>query len=67
MLKTHKTQELKTKYSDIANQCRLEILKDDREKEERILSANNLGTFYKFVNKKTVVKNRRGLTKRSPR
>ena len=51
-LKIHKTQVLKTKYSDIANQCRLEILKYDREKEERILRANNLGTFYKFVNKK---------------
>ena len=52
MLKTHKTQELKTKYLDIANQCRLEILKYDREKEKRILRANNLRIFYKFVNKK---------------
>ena len=50
--KTHKSQELKTKYTDIANRCKLEILKYDREKEERILKANNLGTFYKYVNKK---------------
>ena len=50
--KTNKSQELKIKYTDIANRCRLEILKHDREKEERILKANNLGTFYKYVNKK---------------
>ena len=35
-----------------SNQCRLEITKFDVMREQRILEANNLGAFYRFVNKK---------------
>jgi hypothetical protein len=42
----------KLKYVKIANECRLAILNFDKEREERILKANNLGAFYNFVNGK---------------
>jgi hypothetical protein len=51
-LKNHKTPEMNLKYSNIANQCRLEIFKFEKEKEIKILQSNNLGAFYNFVNKK---------------
>jgi len=43
---------LRSKYSEIANQCRLAILNYDLEKEKKILETNNLGAFFKFTNKK---------------
>ena len=52
ILKTSNTSAIKSKYSNIANECRLAICKFDAEREEKILEANNLGTFYKFVNGK---------------
>ena len=51
-LKLSNTPDLATKYRDIANICKIEILKFDTEREEKILKANNLGAFYKFVNGK---------------
>ena len=51
-LKLTNTPDLATKYRDIANICKIEILKFDTEREEKILKANNLGAFYKFVNGK---------------
>ena len=43
---------LRARYDSIANQCRLEITNFDVTREQRILDANNLGAFYRFVNKK---------------
>ena len=46
------TPDLATKYRDIANICKIEISKFDTEREGKILKANNLGAFYRFVNGK---------------
>ena len=43
---------LKTKYTAIANKCKIAIFNFDLEKENKILKANNLGAFYKFANKR---------------
>jgi hypothetical protein len=51
-LKTSANPAMFSKYQTIANECRLEIFKYDAMKEQKILDANNLGAFYKFVNKK---------------
>ena len=40
------------KYYKLANECKVAILKFDSTQEEKILKANNLGAFYKFVNNK---------------
>ena len=40
------------KYTEIANKCKLAILEFDKAREEKILQANNLGAFFKFVNAK---------------
>jgi hypothetical protein len=52
MLKLRNTPELYSRYADVAKQCKLEITKFDTEREKKILDANNLGAFYRFVNKK---------------
>ena len=44
-LKLTNTPDLATKYRDISNICKIEILKFDTEREEKILKANNLGAF----------------------
>ena len=46
------TPELKFKYREISHECKLEITKFDMMHEEKLLETNNLGAFYKFVNKK---------------
>ena len=51
-LRSNNVPELKRSYIDVANKCKLEILNFDIEREYRILQANNLGAFYKFVNSK---------------
>ena len=51
-LRISKTTDLNIKYRNIAEQCKIEIQKFDSEREEKLLKANNLGAFYKFVNKK---------------
>jgi len=40
------------KYREIANLCRRSIVEFDIERERRMLNANNVGAFYKFVNNK---------------
>ena len=52
MLKNHKTPELQIKYKEISAQCKSAIFEYDVEREKKMLSSNNLGAFYKFVNKK---------------
>ena len=51
-LKLNNTPVLCARYDSIANQCRLEITNFDVTREQRILDANNMGAFYRFVNKK---------------
>ena len=51
-LKLSNTPDLAAKYRNIAIECKNEILKFDTENEEKLLKANNLGAFYRFVNKK---------------
>ena len=46
------TPDLKEKYRKIALECKQAILNFDIQRENNILEANNLGAFYKFVNKK---------------
>ena len=42
---------LKAKYTEIANKCKMAILNFDKKREDDILKANNLGAFYKYVNR----------------
>ena len=51
-LKISHSPALFAKYRTVANECKLEILKYDTLKEQKILDAQNLGAFYKFVNRK---------------
>ena len=51
-LKSKKTPELRTRYNHVSNQCRLEIINFDVSREQKILNANNLGSFYRYVNKR---------------
>ena len=51
-LRTNNSPDLKRSYADIANKCKIEILNFDIDRENKILQANNLGAFYKFVNSK---------------
>ena len=51
-LEFNKSSELLSHYHSISEACRLEIFKFNSEREEKLLKANNLGAFYKFVNKK---------------
>ena len=44
--------ELKNTYARIARECKTAILNFDIIRENKILDANNIGAFYKFVNKK---------------
>ena len=48
-----KSSALYCKYYSVANECKLAIFQYDAQREERLLNANNLGAFYKFVNNKT--------------
>ena len=54
-LRISKTTDLNIKYRNIAEQCKIEIQKFDSEREEKLLKANNLGAFYKFVNKNSAI------------
>ena len=55
-LRTTKSQKLKSLYSRIAHECKVEILNFDVCRENKILEANNLGAFYRFVNNKLSAK-----------
>ena len=52
LMRTNKTPQLLAKYKKLANECKLAIHHFDVERENRILDANNLGAFYRFVNSK---------------
>ena len=41
------------KYVHLANECKLAITNFDSQKEIKLLAANNIGAFYKFVYNKT--------------
>ena len=47
-----RTTDLFNKYKLVANECKQAILNFDSMCEERVLGANNLGAFYRFVNSK---------------
>ena len=56
-LKQNKSDDVKVKYATIVSQCKAAIFKFDLAREEKILNANNLGAFYKFVNRKLKTNN----------
>ena len=51
-LKSDFSDELKNRYTYVSMICKQAILDFDVEIENRILKANNLGAFYRFVNNK---------------
>ena len=51
-LRIDKSDVLTSEYRSISNECRLEIHKFDSMREEKLLNADNVGAFYKFVNNK---------------
>ena len=52
LLKKNKTLELQNKYDRVTCECKAAIYAYDVEREKKILNSNNLGAFYKFVNRK---------------
>ena len=52
VFRTTRSAELRDKYNRIANDCKLAILNFDMMRERKILDANNLGAFYRYVNGK---------------
>ena len=48
---------MKEKYASITTQCKTAIFKYDLAREEKLLNANNLGAFYKFINAKLKTNN----------
>ena len=52
MLRLNKSDALEQKYANIVSECKHAIFKFDQAREDKILKANNLGAFYKFVNGK---------------
>ena len=52
VLRSSHSSELYIKYCNIAHQCKSAIYEYDAEREKNLLNANNLGAFYKFINKK---------------
>ena len=52
VLRSSHSSELYIKYCNIAHQCKSAIYEYDAERERNLLNANNLGAFYKFINKK---------------
>ena len=59
-----RTAPLKSKYDALARDCRQAIHDHVRRKEENIVNSNNLGKFYKCVNKKMSFKSGIGPLKR---
>ena len=47
-----KTVQLKLKYNALAKECRRLIHEHVRIREEKIINSQNIGQFYKYVNKK---------------
>ena len=54
---------LKQKYSEVTRQCRQAIYEYNVKTEESLVDANNLGKFYKHVNKKLATKSSIGVLK----
>ena len=53
ILRTCKTSDhLKSKYTEIALKTKRAIIDFDLNREEKIIKANNLGAFYRYVNNK---------------
>ena len=52
LLRNNNSHELKNAYFKVSHECKIEILNFDIGRENKLLEANNLGAFYKFVNKK---------------
>ena len=52
VLRSSYSSELYIKYCNISHQCKNAIYEYDSERERNLLNANNLGAFYKFINKK---------------
>jgi len=48
---------LRKLYRDCSNKWRHEIHSFEMEKEDEVIKSNNLGTFYKFVNKRLKYRN----------
>jgi hypothetical protein len=51
-LKNNHNPDTKLKYHDISLKCKTAIHQFDADRETKLLQTNNLGAFYKFVNKK---------------
>jgi hypothetical protein len=51
-LRTNKSEELKKKYTEIVLALRKAIIDFDIMNEEKIIKANNLGAFYRYINNK---------------
>ena len=47
-----RTPELKIKYKKVANKCRKEIINFTAQKENKLCENANLGSFYKYINRK---------------
>ena len=54
---------LKYKYVDITKQCRMAIHDYNANKEKSLIETDNLGRFYKYVNRKLAVKTGIGILK----
>ena len=50
-LRSNYSAEVKTRYLQVSRECKNAILKFDTEREVKLLESNNLGAFYRFVNK----------------
>ena len=63
--KRFNTEELKSKYYVMRQKCSTKINDYVRRKEDRIITSNNLGLFYRHINKKLVSKTGIGVLKDS--
>ena len=51
-LRSNHSSDLYIKYCNITYQCKHAIHEFDSERERNLINTNNLGAFYKFINKK---------------
>ena len=51
-LKNNHNPDTRLRYNNISKKCKIAIQNFDAERESKLLQSNNLGAFYKFVNKK---------------
>ena len=62
-LQKSRNETIAAKYLDISKQCRNAIYEHAVAKESALLDSNNLGQFYKYVNKKLATKSSIGVLK----